>query len=60
MADIEEFRLVRLLGRGGMGTVYLAHDTILDRPVALKVVTGVSADSRLRFLTEARAIGLVK
>lgn len=54
--DIEEFRLVRTLGRGGMGTVYLAHDSILDRPVALKIMTGVSEDSRLRFLTEARAI----
>jgi serine/threonine protein kinase/formylglycine-generating enzyme required for sulfatase activity len=56
LTDIEEFRLVRMLGRGGMGTVYLAHDSILDRPVALKIVTGVSQDSRLRFLTEARAI----
>jgi serine/threonine protein kinase/formylglycine-generating enzyme required for sulfatase activity len=54
--DIEEFRLVRMLGRGGMGTVYLAHDSILDRPVALKIVSGVSEDTRLRFLIEARAI----
>jgi tetratricopeptide (TPR) repeat protein len=43
------------LGRGGMGTVYLAHDPELDRPVALKVpqVSGPAAVER--FLREARA-----
>ncbi len=56
-ADIEEFRIVRMLGRGGMGAVYLAHDTILDRAVALKLVRiGTTEENRLRFLTEARAL----
>ncbi|HRC55525.1 MAG TPA: serine/threonine-protein kinase, partial [Kofleriaceae bacterium] len=55
--DIDEFRLIRILGSGGMGAVYLAHDTILDRSVALKLMrVGASEEHRLRFLTEARAL----
>jgi len=36
--DLEEFRVTRELGRGGMGIVYLAIDTILKRDVAIKVL----------------------
>ncbi|MBL9019426.1 MAG: protein kinase [Myxococcales bacterium] len=56
--ELEEFRLIRPLGRGGMGEVYLGHDTVLDRPVAIKLIGSRNPDaaSRERFLTEARAI----
>ncbi len=51
------FSLERELGRGGMGIVYLAHDVLLERPVAIKLLAptlGARADMRRRFVREAR------
>ena len=56
--SIDTYRIVSRLGAGGMGEVFLAHDSALDRPVALKLLPAdIAADpDRLRrFHQEARA-----
>lgn len=52
------YRVLGVLGRGGMGVVFRAEDTGLERPVALKVILpqfAGNADDRARFQREARA-----
>ncbi|HVX33778.1 MAG TPA: protein kinase [Solirubrobacterales bacterium] len=56
------YRLEAKLGSGGMSTVYLARDTTLDRPVAVKVMhreMSEQADQLERFRQEARAVAKI-
>ncbi|MGI9473886.1 MAG: protein kinase domain-containing protein [Rubripirellula sp.] len=58
--SIGEYRIVRRIGRGGMGSVYLAQHTKLDRTVAVKVLASNRlSDPRMhdRFEKEMRAVG---
>jgi eukaryotic-like serine/threonine-protein kinase len=55
---VGRYRIIRRIGQGGMGVVYLAHDPLLDRQVALKLLpawlSGDAAANR-RLMAEARA-----
>jgi serine/threonine-protein kinase len=57
---ISRYRIIGLVGKGGMGVVYQAEDTRLQRPVALKFLPNDSLTelAKYRFLNEARAAGL--
>jgi tRNA A-37 threonylcarbamoyl transferase component Bud32 len=64
-AKIGRYPVLRLLGRGAMGSVYLARDTELDRDVAIKTVRLPQALSEqesflVRFRNEARAVGRLR
>ena len=57
---IGKYEIVRPLGKGAMGQVYVAHDVKLDRDVALKVMAAQIADDpelKSRFEREAKAVG---
>jgi predicted Ser/Thr protein kinase len=57
--ELGHYRIVRLLGRGGMGDVYLARDLTLERDVAIKVLSagrGDPDDARKRLLREGQAV----
>ncbi len=56
---IGKYDIVKPLGKGAMGIVYLAHDTVLERDVALKVMVASIADDpelKTRFEREAKAV----
>ncbi len=52
---IAQYEIIRLLGQGGMGEVYLARDLRLGRLVAVKLLTAQQPDLDERFLAEAQA-----
>ena len=60
---LAHYRVLRLLGEGGMGLVFRAEDSLLSRPVALKVIRPEIADTpgiAERFTREARATAAIK
>lgn len=61
--SFDRFEILRILGKGGMGTVYLARDRRLGRQVALKVLNSSELaieDRRARFLREAKSAAAIR
>jgi serine/threonine protein kinase len=54
-SHVRQYEIIRELGRGGMGAVYLARDLKLGRRVAIKLMQSVNSSLTARFLREARA-----
>lgn len=57
---LDEFKIISRLGVGGFGAVYLAQDTLLNRPVAIKELyapLAAEGDAFQRFIQEARTAG---
>jgi serine/threonine protein kinase len=56
--QINQYKIISFLGKGGMGKVYLAYDSKLERKVAIKLITGDSAPGTNkinRFFREAKS-----
>ena len=56
---IDDFLILKLLGQGGMGNVYLAHEYALDRQVALKILKESfmsDEEYKYEFIQEARSV----
>lgn len=63
LGRLGSYRVLSILGQGGMGMVFLAHDPNLDRRVALKVMLpkfAANEGAKQRFLREARAAARLK
>jgi serine/threonine protein kinase len=59
----DKYRIIKVLGRGGMGSVYEGQHLLLDRTVAIKVLRGnIAADERAatRFIREAKAAAKIE
>jgi serine/threonine protein kinase len=61
---VGKYRVIRMIGKGGMGVVFEGFDPTLERRVAIKIVrpaSGIlSEDSKRRFLREARTLARIK
>ena len=60
--SVGRYEITAALGRGAMGTVYRARDTVLDREVAVKIMASAllqDAGSRARFEREARIVARI-
>ena len=60
-ATLGDYEIIRLLGQGGMATVYLAQDLTLDRKVAIKVISpdvARGANGWTHDLLESRAVSI--
>jgi serine/threonine-protein kinase len=60
LSTIGRYQIIEKVGQGGMGVVYRAHDSLLEREVALKIISASiegNPELRERFFREARAAG---
>ena len=65
--SLAKYQVIKAIGRGSMGTVYLGHDPFIDRPVAIKVADQERLNSdhegelfKKLFFNEAQAAGMLK
>ena len=62
-SSTQRYQLIERIGHGGMAVVHRAHDSVLERTVALKILhphLAERADSRARFAREAKAVARLK
>jgi serine/threonine-protein kinase len=56
----QKYRIVRLIGRGGMGSVFEGQHVLIERRIAVKVLHSPSPDVVTRFVREAQAAGRIR